>query len=81
MNEKEFKKNRLDIEYKFEAQKAHIYLTLGTITAVSFLGVMLVQKMVLLGVWTGIAIIGYASIMYRQSQKRMQEILQAIEQL
>jgi len=44
MNKTELKKNRLDLEYKFESQKAIMFLTFGTITLLGFLTAELLQK-------------------------------------
>lgn len=81
MEKQELKKNRLDMEYKFEAQKANIYLTLGTITSLGFVGIMVAQKMLVFGMTLSSSVIFYAYLMYRQSKSRMDYILSQIEGL
>ena len=34
---KEIRKNKIDMQYKAELQKANIFLTLGTITLIGFI--------------------------------------------
>ncbi|HIH25964.1 hypothetical protein J4476_00505 [Candidatus Woesearchaeota archaeon] len=75
------KKNRLDMEYKFESQKAIILYTLGTITLITFLVTMIIQKYYLLGI-IGFIIISISSrIFYIKIKNKLDDILNKIENL
>ena len=75
------KKNRLDMEYKFESQKAIILYTLGTITLITFLVTMIIQKYYLLGI-IGFIIISISSrIFYIKIKNKLDDIHNKIENL
>ena len=75
------KKNRLDMEYKFESQKAIILYTLGTITLITFLVTMIIQKYYLLGI-IGFIIISISSrIFYIKIKNKLDDILNKIKNL
>ncbi len=77
----DLKKNRLDLEYKFESQKALIFLTFGTITLLGFLTTIIIQKFYILAIVLGFVILVSAIILYRRTKKKLNELLQRIEDL
>ena len=69
------------MEYKFESQKAIILYTLGTITLITFLVTMIIQKYYLLGI-IGFIIISISSrIFYIKIKNKLDDILNKIENL
>ena len=81
MKHAELCKNSLDLEYKFESQRALIFLTAGSITLVGFVGAMLVQKRSDLALGLGFAIAMATWYAYGRTKSRMNKILQEIRRL
>ncbi len=81
MDKTYLKKNRLDNEYKFESQKALIFLSIGTISLISFITVTLLQKFYIVSIIFSIIIILYASIFYYKTKSKMNRLLHEIENI
>lgn len=81
MNKTDLKKNRLDLEYKFESQKAIIFLTLGTITLIGFLTAVIIQKYYVTATVLGFVIFISAIILYKRTKRILDGLLQQIEDL
>ncbi|MFW6311070.1 MAG: hypothetical protein ACOC1K_02420 [Nanoarchaeota archaeon] len=81
MNKTELIKNKLDLEYKFESQKALIFLTFGTITLISFLASLLLQKQYSVAGVCGFIIIVISLIFYNITKKKLRNILSQIDEL
>ncbi len=81
MNKIDLKKNRLDLEYKFESQKAIIFLTLGTITLIGFLTAVIIQKHYIMATVLGFVIFISAIILYKRTKNILDGLLQQIENL
>jgi len=75
------KKNRLDMEYKFESQKAIVCLTFGTIALLGFLGSMLLQQYYLIAGIMGFIVLSFSFIFYKITKKKLDGILIKIENL
>lgn len=81
MDKLSLKKNRLDIEYKFESQKAILFLTFGTITMLGFITGLIIQKYYMLAGISAFIISGISYYFYAKKQKKLNEILNNIEKL
>ena len=84
MDKKQFKKNRLDLEYHGEAQKVNAFLILLTTGILGFFGtfIWLREKGVFYyGILITIFIFVFGLSFYRKSSKRMKEILDEVEKL
>lgn len=81
MNKKEFRKNRLDIEYKFLAQQAIVYLTLSTVTVLGFMGYMIAQGLLSVAFSIGSFTAVLAGILFVGTKRKMDAILHEIDQL
>ncbi len=81
MDKTELKKNKLDLEYKFESQKALLFLTVGTISLLGF-----VATMMSIGKYTITAILGFviliiSLVLYKRKEKKLKNLLKKIEKL
>ena len=81
MDAAEIRKNRLDLEYKFESQKAILFLTIGTITLIGFVGYMISQKLYTLATVIGANIFILSFLSYHKTKSKMNYILRNIEQI
>ncbi|HLC85903.1 MAG TPA: hypothetical protein VJG30_01290 [Candidatus Nanoarchaeia archaeon] len=81
MDKIELKKNRLDMEYTFEEQKAIILYTIGTITLITFLTAMIAQKYYIIASVGFLIILIISRIFYAKTRKRLYKILYDIENL
>lgn len=84
MVEKSLKKNRLDLEFHGEAQKANAFLILLTTGSLSFIGTFIwlsKSKFLYFGIITAISILIISIFFYLKSSKRMKTILNEIENL
>ena len=81
MDKTYLKKNRLDNEYKFESQKALIFLSIGTISLISFITITLLQKLYVVSIIFSITIVLYASIFYYKTKSKMNRLLHEIENI
>ena len=79
--DKYIKKNKLDLEYKFEAQKANIWLSLGTIAVIGFITSMIVQNQNIIAFSGGSLIAVIAYLNYRKSKLNISKILMELENL
>ena len=82
MNEQELKKNKLDLEYNHELQKANVFLILITTGVLGFIGTFVwIRKYLLFGfVLAGlIMIIGIS--LYLKTVSKMKQILFQIENI
>ncbi len=75
------KKNRLDLEYKFESQKAIVCFTAMTITVIGLLAAMVLKDQILLGFIIAIIFFTYSFLLYLWIIKRLKKILKKIERL
>ncbi|MBU3923411.1 MAG: hypothetical protein KJ592_00680 [Nanoarchaeota archaeon] len=71
-------KNKLDMEYKFESQKALIFLTFGTISLLGFVIVMAIQELYDVAIIVSLIVILFATIYYDDSKNKMDKILDKI---
>ena len=84
MDKIELKKNKLDLEYHGESQKANVFLTLLTIGLLTFFGNLIFLKnnpLFNLGLSITFIITIFSLILYNKKSKRMREILIEIENL
>jgi len=81
METADLRKNRLDLEYRFESQKALIFLTFGTITLLGFLTTIIIQKFYILAIELGFIVLVSAIILYTRTKKKLNQLLQKIEDL
>lgn len=81
INRKELEKNKIDMEYRFEAQKANIYLTLGTITVLGFIGALLIAGEKTLAIILGLGVFIAALILYFNAKRNLKEILKRLDKL
>ena len=84
MNKLNLKKNRLDLEYRWELQNANIFLSLLTIGLVAFLSSFIFLKdkdFFNFGLITAFIIFISSLIMYKEKSKRLSKILNEIEEL
>ncbi len=84
MEKRDLRKNRLDLEYQGEAQKANAFLILLTTGMLAFVGTFIWQKTTS-ALYIGIIITIMFSLMgwklYQKSMRRMKEILNEIENI
>jgi len=83
MDRQELKKNKLDLEYHHESQKANTFLILLTTGILGFLGsIILLDKIYFIfGFIAAILVAVLAGTAYRKSSRRMNKILYEIENL
>ncbi|MFH1211351.1 MAG: hypothetical protein V1659_00295 [Candidatus Woesearchaeota archaeon] len=81
MKKRELKKNRLDIEYKYESQKAILYLSFCTVSIIGFLGYMISRGLIAIGIPVAVALFFISFVFYKQTKKKMDTILSKIERL
>ncbi len=81
MNKKQLSKNRLDIEYKFESQKAILCLTVGTVILIGFLATMISQKQYVIAGVLGLIIFLISQFYYGKIKRKLNSILENIEKL
>ena len=74
-------KNRLDNEYKFESQKALIFLSIDAVSVISFITVMIMQKLYLTVILLSLAIISYSITFYTKTKNKMDDILNKINNI
>ena len=82
MNEKEIKKNLLDLEYRKQLQVHNISLLLGTISIIPLIiSFIWYKERLILGLilTLGIGIISY--LWYKESDKRLNDILNKIKKI
>ena len=84
MNKIELRKNKLDLEYHSESQRANIFLSLLSIGLLAFIGNFVFlkdSKLFNFGLFITLSIFLYALITYNKKSKRLKEILQEIGEL
>lgn len=74
MNYDDLRKNRLDLEYKFESQKAIVCFTAMIITALGILGAMFVKGEYVIGISLSVFLFLYAGAFYRKIKKKMDSL-------
>ncbi len=82
MDKQQLRKNRLDLEYHGEAQKANAFLILVTTGILAFIGTFLwltENKLFYVGIAITFIVSFMGGKLYRKSSKRMGEILNEIE--
>ena len=82
MDKEQLKKNRLDLEYHGESQKANAFLILLTTGILAFLGTFIWlndNNAFYLGIPIALIVSFIGALFYRKSSKRMGEILNEIE--
>ena len=84
MEKAQLKKNRLDLEYHGEVQKANAFLILLTTGVLGFLGTFIWLNNTLFflyGTGATMVLFSIGFVFYKKRLKRMKEILDEIEQL
>jgi hypothetical protein len=81
MKKIDLKKNALDMEYKFESQKAMGWFTFGTVTWLGVVVALIINKSYELAGGLGFLIIIIATLAFRKRQKHLNKILKKIENL
>lgn len=84
MDKKQLKKNRLDLEYHGESQKANAFLILLTTGILGFFGTfiwLMDNELIYYGIATTLVIMISGLLFYRKSSNRMREILDEIEEI
>lgn len=84
MNKAQLKKNKLDLEYHGEAQKANAFLILLTTGILAFIGTFIWLKdneLFYYGIFIIITVLIIGGLLYWKSSKRMKEILNEIENI
>lgn len=84
MSNKNFKKNKLDLEYHGESQKLNAFLILITAGLLTFISAFLFlrdNKIFYYGLAISLIVFVAGLIFYKKSSKRMGEILSEIEEL
>jgi len=81
MDKQTLKKNRLDLEYRFESQKAIVFLTFGTITLLGFLAAVIIQKHYIIATVVGFIVFVFAIILYRNTKRNLDTLFKKIENL
>ncbi|MBS3174373.1 hypothetical protein J4440_00660 [Candidatus Woesearchaeota archaeon] len=83
MDKQEIKKNKLDLQYQHESQKANTFLILITTGSLGFIGtfIWLKKNYFITGLIITAFLIFIGNIAYKFSLKRMKEILTEIENI
>ena len=81
LTQRDIQKNKIDMRYRAEMQKANIFLTLGTVTLIGFIAGMLISKNYLVGSVSSFIIFIISMILYKKSKNRMNEILNELDGL
>ena len=84
MDKTQLRKNRLDLEYHGEAQKANAFLILATTGCLAFFGTFIwldKTKFFAIGIIITISVLGLAYAFYRKTNQRMKQILIEVEML
>lgn len=84
MDKKQLRKNRLDLEYHGEAQKANAFLILLTTGILAFMGTFIwlsESKFLAIGIIITLMVLSAGIYFYKESNQRMKEILNEIERI
>lgn len=84
LDKKQIRKNRLDLEYHGESQKANAFLILLTTGILAFLGTfiwLLGEESFYFGLTITVVIFIIGASLYTKSSNRMNEILEELDEL